>query len=137
MLLALLAVATPQVRGPWLLVTLPDVGTLTWRCEPRGQPAMGKGLPALALAFRARPSSATETVTFRAGSRRIVKVLQPGQSVRFPYLAEPVQHVDVEQAIEPGRLVAHVEVAFVSPFVVGYCEPYAPPKLTVRVLPRR
>src|SRR4051812_9290764 len=57
-LASLLIVVAPQAsakeakaRGPWQLVSLASLGTVTWRCDPKRHPGLAPGLPALALGF--------------------------------------------------------------------------------------
>lgn len=65
-----------------------------------------------------------------------LKVVQPGRSVRFPYVPFHVQTLDVTQVTEAGTLRAHVLVDFVPHLLSTYCYPYLPPKVTVRAGPR-
>jgi hypothetical protein len=124
-------------RGPFLLVSLPALGTVTWRCDPSVKPGIGPGLAGMALGFRAFASSATDRLRFRAGRRIDVRrTVQPGKSVRFPYVPFRVQTLDVTQFTEAGTLRAHVTVDFVPHLLGTYCYPYLPPKVTVRVGPR-
>lgn len=127
-----------KARGPFLVVTLPALGTVTWRCDPARRPGLAPGLPGLALGFRAFPSSATDRLGFRVGGRTILRrVVQPGESVEFPYLRSRVQQLEIVQPTGAGTLRAFVTVTFVSPFIAPYCSSYLPPRIDVRVLPRR
>ncbi len=118
-----------KVRGPFLLVSLPSLGTATWRCD---QPIAG---PGYALGFRA--VNATESVRLHVGNRTVlIRVVQPGHGIRLPYLRSRVQQLDVVQGTEAGTLRAFVTVDFV-PHGNLYCYSYFPPKMDVRVLPRR
>lgn len=127
-----------EVRGPFLLVALPALGTVTWRCDPARRPGAAPGLPGLALGFRAFRSSATDRLRFRVGGRTILRrVVQPGESVEFPYLRRRVQQLEIVQPTGAGTLRAVVTVSFVSPAVAPYCYSYLPPRIDVRVLPRR
>lgn len=133
------ATAEPaKVRGPFLLVTLPALGTVTWRCDPARKPGLAPGLPGLALGFRAFRNSATDHLRLHIGERTILRrVVQPGESVAFPYLRSRVQQLEIVQPTGAGTLRAFVTVSFVSPAVAPYCYPYLPPRLEVRVLSRR
>ena len=120
---------TSRVRGPYLLVSLPAIGTVTWRCDNRRPDAF-------ALQFSAFTQSATDVVRLRAGGRTVVtRQIHPGQRLRLPFLTARVQRLDVVQATGAGTLRASV----VAEFLPGgaYCFDYLPPRLTVRVEPRR
>jgi hypothetical protein len=121
--------SSTKVRGPFLLVSLPSLGTMTWRCDP----ARG---PGYALGFRAFPISAEDLLRLHIGRRTIVtRGILPGHGIRLPYLRSRVQQVNLVQGTEAGTLRAFVTVDFV-PHGNVYCYPYFPPKTTVRVLPR-
>ena len=124
-----------SVRGPFLLVTLASLGTVTWRCDPaREGPAAD--LPGLALGFRSPSSGATERVRLRAGGRTIVsRVVQPGQRLNLPYLGTRLQQLDVTQEKEAGTLRAFISVDFAPHKATTYCWPYSPPRIDVRLLP--
>src|SRR4051794_3029050 len=69
-----------RVRGPFLLVSLASLGTITWRCDPARKPS-------LALGFRAFSSSADAYTRLVVGSRTIKRAhAVPGAQVNFPYL---------------------------------------------------
>jgi len=139
--MALIGTASASVartRGPFLLVALPDLGTVTWRCDPAREPGPAPGLPGLALGFRATRAEATERLTLRVGRTTIVsRLVQPGDRFRLPYLHARIQSLDITQSIEPGTLEASVTVDFAPSPVVAYCYGYAPPRLAVHVSPRR
>jgi hypothetical protein len=129
---------TTTVRGPWVLATLPALGTVTWRCDPKGQPRAAPGLGALGLGFRVFAWSATTDVRLRDASGTVTRLrLDPGHSVRFPFLPSHVQTLDFVQQTDAGKLVAHVRVDFVPHLLSTYCYPYLPPRVSVEVLPRR
>ena len=132
------AAARPAVvRGPWNLVTLPALGTVTWRCDPRG-PATAPGLGALGLGFRVQELGATTNVRLHIGKTTLVRRrLQPGQSILFPYARSRLQELELVQQTGAGKLVARVRVDFVPRLLSTYCYPYLPPRMTVDVLPRR
>jgi hypothetical protein len=131
------ASAPPHVRGPFLLISLPDMGSATWRCDPTRHPGLAPHLPGLALGFDSSRSSATEQIRLRAGTRTILaRRLQPGQSVQLPFLHARVQTLDVVQATSAGTVSAPVTVRFLAGAVVPYCWPYAPPQIDVHVSPR-
>src|SRR6478736_1637616 len=118
--------SSSRIRGPWLLTTLPSMGSVTWRCDVARERA---GRPALALGFRASRTGATEVLELTVAGRRVVRrTLQPGQVVVLPYLDHAVQQLSVVQRTEPGTLRAVVRVDF-SPRTVSpsHCWPYLPP----------
>lgn len=124
-----------RTRGPWLLTTLPSMGSVTWRCDVARERA---GRPALALGFRASRTGATEVLELTVAGRRVVRrTLQPGQVVALPYLDHAVQQLSVVQRTEPGTLRAVVRVDFSPrPVSPSHCWQYLPPAVTLRVFPR-
>ena len=133
------ATARPAaVRGPFLLVSLASLGTVTWRCDPSRRPGLAPGLPGLALGFRTLATGATERVRLHVGGRTILsRIVQPGQSIELPYIRSRVQQLDLLQATEAGTLRAFVTVNFAPHGISTYCYPYLPPRIDVRVLPRQ
>lgn len=120
-----------RVRGQFPLVTLPSLGTVTWTCDP------GR-YPSFALGYRASPRYATTTIELRSGGRRVERrVVQPGQRVRLPFSSARTQTLSFVQQTGAGELRASVLVEFVPNTPVIYCWPYAPPKTTAQVSPRR
>jgi hypothetical protein len=111
-------------RGPFLLVALPSLGTVTWSCG-------GSGAHHVALGFRVNPIAATTAVAFIAGQTNRKVTLQPGQSTRFPLLAPGKQRLAIAQATE-ARLLRATVVATFSPDQ-SYCFPYFPPRISVAV----
>jgi hypothetical protein len=125
------------VRGPFLLVGLPSMGSATWRCDPDRQPGLAPHLPGLALGFDASRSSATEQIRLRVGTRTILsRRLQPGESLQLPFLDARVQALDIVQATSIGALSASITVRFLADPVVPYCWPYAPPQVDVHISAR-
>ena len=142
-LASVLIVVVPQgsakeakVKGPWQLVSLASLGTVTWRCDPKRHPGLAPGLPALALGFN---SSALQSggIRLRAGGRTILARRIPAGPINLPYLHKRVQHLDIHVGGEDGTLRAFVVVDFAAGATSGYCWPYMPPKTEVRLLPRR
>jgi len=116
--------AAEQGRGPFLLVTLPSLGTVTWSCGgPRDRE--------VALAFRVPVSDATTTVKFAAGHVARAATLQPGQSTRFPLLAPDTSASPSPQGTEARTLHATVMATFNN--TQSYCFPYFPPRISVEV----
>jgi hypothetical protein len=117
--------------GSNLLVALPSLGSVTWRCGADGN--------TWALGYREFWSSATTTVTLRAAGRLAARrTVDPHELVAFPLLRSPRQRLTFVQFTEPGRLRAVVRVDFRS-HRRGYpnCAAYMPPRVTVDVYPRR
>lgn len=120
-----------KVRGPFLLVALPALGTVTWRCEDsrRGDFALG---------FRAASASADVRVRLHVGRRTIRRrQVLPGRSAFFPFLRTRVQQLDLVQGTGAGTLRAFVRVDFVPNHPSTYCWSYLPPRIDVRVHPRQ
>jgi hypothetical protein len=132
------AARAPQhARGPFLLVALPSMGSVTWRCDPARHPGLAPGLPALALGFDGSHASATEQIRLRVRGRTILsRRSQPDESLQLPFLHARVQTIDLVQATSAGTLRASVTVRFLEGAVVPYCWPYAPPRIDVHVSPR-
>jgi hypothetical protein len=133
------ATASPRkIRGPFPLVTLPSLGTVTWRCDPDRRPGLAQGWPSLALGFRSPRASATTRLRLHVRGRTIARrVVQPGSSTELPYLQSRVQHLELVQFTGAGTLRAFVKVSFVSPATATYCYPYLQPRVDVRLLPRQ
>lgn len=132
------AATSEKVRGPWLLVSLPALGTVTWRCDPSRHPGVAPGLPALALGFHAFRVGQSGEIRLHLGGRTILRrVIQPGRSITLPYLRARVQQLDISESGEDGTLRAFVTVYFAAGATSGYCWPYLPPKIDVEVVPRR
>jgi hypothetical protein len=118
-------------RGPYLLVSLASLGTVTWRCNPAREPS-------LALGFRAFKSSADSYVRLHARRRTYAnRHVIPDQAVSFPFIAPQRQQLDISQGTEAGELRAYITVDFAAPSAESHCWSYAPPLVTVRMLPRR
>ncbi len=127
-----------KVRGPWLLVSLASLGTVTWRCDPSRHPGLAPDLPGLALGFHAFRSGQTGSVRLRAGGRTILtRVIQPGQSIQLPYLQTRIQRLDIAEGGEDGTLRASVTVDFAAHAISGFCWPYMPPTVDARLSARR
>ena len=118
---------------PAVLTALPAIGTVYWRADCASTTRWAIGLKM----FR---TSATDHLTFQLGRRTFTRVVQPGQSVWFPFATDKVRLLRVVQQTEPGTLRATVKVNFGVPkpgkAVVPHCYSYAPPRLSVEVYPR-
>jgi hypothetical protein len=136
-LLTPIAVASGEqtkVRGPWALVSLASLGTVTWRCDPTASPHVAAGLPALGLGFRVADLGQTGHLTLLVGSKSIVsREIQPGEVVTLPYLRARNQRLAISEGGEDGTLRAVVNVAFAQPSVSNYCWPYMPPDVRVHL----
>jgi hypothetical protein len=110
--------------GPFLLVSLGSLGTVTWRCEGRtGWYALG---------FRLSGRRATTLVTLRAGGSAHGRVtVQPGERVAFPYLADDVQRLVIVQGTGARTIRADVTVTFDPDASYTFCHAYLPPSLHV------
>jgi len=125
-------------RGPFLLVALPALGTVTWRCDPSVKPGVAPGLAGMALGFHAFRNSATDQVRLRAAGQTIKnRVVQPGDTVRFPYVRSRRQRLEIVQRTGAGTLRASIDVDFAPHGSTTYCYGYLPPRVDVRVSPRR
>jgi hypothetical protein len=115
--------AAPSSRD-FQLITLTQLGTITWRCDaPDGARQ--------ALGFAAYRRGATETVQFSAtGAATTKRLVQPGQTLRFPALRYRTQHLEIVQGTKVGTLHASVSTHFVAGR--NYCFSYWPPSTDVR-----
>jgi hypothetical protein len=121
-----------------MLVSLPSLGMVTWRCDPEGKPGLAPQLPGLALGFRASRIMGPANVRLHAGGRTLSRrVVQPGDDAYFPWLRLRVQQLDISQFSGAGTLRAFVKVNFVLPATATYCYSYLPPRVDVRLLPRQ
>lgn len=117
--------AAPSSRD-FQLITLTQLGAITWRCDARDGTRQGLG-------FTAYPRGATETVRFSAtGATSTRRVLQPGEKLRFPSLRYRVQHLQIVQSTEAGTLRASVSARFVA--TRNYCFSYWPPSTDVQLV---
>jgi hypothetical protein len=115
-------------RPSFHLVSLPALGTATWRCGERDG--------TYGLGFRVFPAYATTELLLVAGGRPVERVgLDPGEAHRFRLLGRS-QRLELVQGTGAGTLRATVVVRFEETPVVSQCFAYSPPRLTVRVSPR-
>ena len=117
--------------GPFFLVRLPSLGTLTWRTVTRDRTDWR------ALGYRPTPPIATTEVSLRAGGRVVSRRRVDEQAVRFPLRRDRIQVVTLTQMTEPGTLRASVTVDFKPGVTYTYCASYAPPGLKIVLDPRR
>jgi hypothetical protein len=116
-------------KTPNLLVSLPSLGSVTWRC--------GTTDGIYALGYREFWASATTRVTLRAGQKSFVRRVDPRQLVLFPYLRSRFQRLTFVQRTEPGTLRAVVSVDFgAASRAYPPCQQYLPPRFVVNVYPR-
>jgi hypothetical protein len=115
-------------RPGFLLVSLPSLGTVTWRCGARGE---------YGLAFEVfRTSASTQVRWLAGGDVRRRATVHPGEVLRLP-LSGTRQDLEFKQGTGAGTLRASVSVEFETMPTVSHCYRYAPPHLAVRVTPRR
>jgi hypothetical protein len=107
---------------PFLLVALPALGTVTWRCDFERQSFFALGY---------RPSGTTTDVELRAGGRLISRRRMSAKEAPFPYLSARTQRLTFVQATEPGTVRATVTIDFASGGT--HCWSYMPPAITARV----
>jgi len=119
--------------GPWALTYLPEMGTVTWRCDSKFA-----GMREYALGFQSFSGGATERLTLRVGNRvAFARSIQPGQGVRLPHLDAAIQELALIQTTEPGTLRASLSVNFgPRPVSPSHCFPWLPPAVTLHVYPR-
>lgn len=126
-----------KVRGPWPLVAVGALGSVTWRCDPTQKPGLAPGLPGLALGFHITGGQ-TGTLRLRVALRTVVnRVVQPGQTVALPFLHARVQTLELTESGEDGTLRAVVTVDFERGAPSSYCWSYMPPRVDLQLAPRR
>jgi hypothetical protein len=115
--------AGERAGGPFLLVALNSLGTVTWRCDVHASDGFGLG-------FRQFVVTATTGITLRAGGRTIETVTtNPGERVRFPLLRSRRQQLTFVQGTEARSLRATVSADFLPGR--DYCWSYLPPRTMV------
>ena len=120
------AAAGGEVRLPphWLpLLTIAELGSLSWSCDGRGR--------AEVIRFRSAPVSATETLRMRAGRSRRVAILQPGDSTTVRADGARTARIEIVQGTEARTLRASLALTFPGPGIRSYCYPYFPPTVAV------
>jgi hypothetical protein len=116
------------MRGPFMLVQLPSLGTVTWTCKP----ASGQ----FALGYRASPRFATTAIEHLVDGRRVASIMvDPGDRVRFAFSDARRQVLRFVQGTGAGVLRASVRATFEPTF--SYCFSYLPPPTTITVSGRR
>ena len=125
--LLLPAPATGGRQKAYVLTAIANVGTVCWRYD-----CVHYEAPEWSLGIR-WDDSATTTVRYRAG--RIVRrrTLPSRGTLWFPFRKNVLQSLDFVQAIEPGTLRARVTVDWRGG---RHCEPYFPPRVSMRLYPR-
>ena len=116
--------------GPFFLVQLPSLGTLTWRTVTHN------GSEWHGLGYKPTPPIATTRVTLRVGGRTVARRTVNENAVRFAAYSNRLQIVTLSQMTEPGTLKATATVDFKPGAVATYCRPYFPPGLRISLLPR-
>jgi hypothetical protein len=127
-----------RARGPWPLVSLAALGTVTWRCDASRHPGLAPGLPALALGFHASRTGQSGSLRLLVGPRTVFeRKVQPGQTITLPYLYARHQRVEISAEGEDGTLRAVVTVNFADGTTSGYCWTYMPPATAIQLFARR
>jgi hypothetical protein len=115
---------------PVVLGVLPEIGTIYWRDD-----CAGHGAPGQSLGIQIYENGQSGAARFRAGRLVRHRSLQPGYPTSwFPCRNSNVQWLAVAAGGENGTVVGVVRANF------GYRdgEPhYSPPRVTVRLYPRR
>ena len=114
-------------QKPYVLTAVADIGTVYWRydCVHFPSPEWSLGVQLF--------DTATTSVTYRAGSVKQHRTLQPGDAVSwFRFRPQLRQQLSLVQATEPGTLRGHV----LATFKRRDCQSYSPPRLSVQLHPR-
>jgi hypothetical protein len=119
-------------QPPAVLTALPAIGTVYWRADC--------AKTTWAIGMKMFRSSSTDHLTFQLARRTFIRVVQPGESVWFPFAADKIQLLRVAQPTKPGTLRATVKINFGVPrpgkAAVPHCYGYAPPRVSVEIYPR-
>ncbi len=114
---------------PNLLVSLPSLGTATWRCT--ASPGRYQ------FAFRVFGTGATTDIRLVLAGRTVARArIDPGKTLRLP-VAGLSQTLELEQFTGAGTVRATVAVRFLRRPVASHCYRYSPPHIRVDVSPRR
>ena len=113
-------------QKPYVLTAVADIGTVYWRYD-----FVHYRTPRWSLGVRIF-YTATTGVTYRAGTLRIRRTLQPKQLHWFPFSSSRLQLLSLTQATEPGTLRALVTARFSR----HNYQSYFPPRLSVQLYPR-
>jgi hypothetical protein len=105
------------------LLTIAELGKLSWTCDTHGGPQ--------AVWFRASPSKATEVVHISSGSGQRTLTLQPGGALSLRMDNARRARVSITQATEARTLRAAISLGFLDQSTAGYCLPYFPPAVTL------
>lgn len=120
--------ATARPATPNLLVSLPSLGTVSWRCTA--------GAGRYQLAFRPFRNGATTDVRHVVAGRTVARArVDPGESRWLP-VAGLSQRLELDQFTGAGRLRATVTITFLRRPVASHCYRYSPPRLLIEVTPR-
>lgn len=118
-----------QARQVNLLVSLPSLGTVTWRC--------GTAPGTYDLGFRVFGTAASTEARLVVGGLVVLsRKVHPGHAWRLPP-AGRVQRLELSQFTGAGTLKATVSVRFERQPIASHCYRYSPPNLEVRVAARR
>jgi hypothetical protein len=92
------------------MADLPDIGSLSWRCDNKSGPVDFRYSTTFTQATRA-----TETVSYSLdGGSSVSKVLQPGSgmAVSTPFVSATVHRWRIVQAVEPYTTKATIVATF-------------------------
>ncbi|MBA2741292.1 MAG: hypothetical protein H0U46_04700 [Actinobacteria bacterium] len=126
---AMPGVAAQPMQEANLLVSLPSLGTVTWRC--------GIAPGSYNLGFRVfERGASTEARLVVGGLVVLSRTVHPGHAWRLP-AAGREQRLELSQFTGAGTLKATVSARFERRPVASHCYRYSPPNLVVRVAARR
>jgi hypothetical protein len=114
--------AAEQRRGPFLLVTLPSLGTVSWSCG-------GSRDREVSLAFRVSATDATTMVKFAAGHVARAVTFRRDSRPASRSLLPDNSALSITQGTEARTLRATVVATFDS--TQSYCFSYFPPRISV------
>jgi hypothetical protein len=120
--------ATARAGGPFELVSIPALGTVTWACGPEAN-RFGLGL-------RVDPPRTTTDVALYAEGRIRRRARITDRPLRLRLLPARRQALVLRQFSGAGTLTGTVAVDFGAGRVAAPCLPHLPPRTVVRMGPR-
>lgn len=127
-----LAFAAPSgggTKGPFDLISLASMGTVTWTC--------GVDQAAYSLGFRPERNAATMRIVLRLDGAPSARFTLTSRDMPVKVSRARRQELRIAQRTGAGTLHARLSVDFGAQASARPCYPYLPPKTSVSMGPRR